>query len=157
MERQLRPQSAGRTRDRAPRPGTTSFPRAGPGQERESSASRARRAGLRTRAWAAAPGGASAWGAESWKPGHRAVNSDNSPARANSSPRSPLGAHPAALRRARRRRGIRGGGSRLLFPLGGSSRNQGWALLRLERHGGRPRADSGRGARTRRERACACV
>lgn len=83
--------------------------------------------------------------------------SDNSPARENSSPRSPLGAHPAALRRARRRRGIRGGGSRLLFPLGGSSRNQGWALLRLERHGGRPRADSGRGARTRRERACACV
>ena len=78
------------------------------------------------------------------------------------SPRSPP---PPQARSSpqRPRRGTWSGGSRFLSPPGGGGGNQGaggklgGAALLKARARGHPRADLGCGARTRGERACACV
>lgn len=69
------------------------------------SAPPARRAKPGPRAWAAAPGAVSAWGAESRKPGRGAANSVNSEARGQLIHRVPLLAPTSAALRSARRRG----------------------------------------------------
>lgn len=83
MERPKGHGASGRARGRAPLPGDTPAFRwtgAGPGA-REPRLPRSGELGLLARAWAAAAGAASAWGAESRKPGRGAANSHNSEAR----------------------------------------------------------------------------
>lgn len=83
MERPKGHGDSGRECGRAPVPGDTPAFRwtgAGPGA-REPRLPRSGELGLRARAWAAAAGAASAWGAESRKLGRGAANSHNSEAR----------------------------------------------------------------------------
>lgn len=121
----------------------------------------ARRARLPARTWAGAAGAASAWGAESRKPGRGAANSDNSEAKGALIHRAlllpePHGSPPCP------RGGTWSRGSRFLSLWAAAAGIRGReasreARLCLERRRGRPRAGRGRGARTRGERACACV
>lgn len=165
MERPMGRGECGRPRGRAPLPGDTpAFPWTGAGTgAREPGLPRrgaARRARLPARTWAAAAGAASAWGAESRKPGRGAANSDNSEAKGALIHRALLLPEPHGSP-PRPRGGTWSRGSRFLSLWAAAAGIRGReasreARLCLERRRGAPSGGPGpRGSNSRG--ACVCV